>query len=115
MIADHVLKRIGRGDLERRSVGLGDPEKGGRAGKLNADWSQVDLTGLDLNNIDVPHTLGVVPTTCDLKEWVNDSTPSTFLIARPVDKHLWTGSNCRVSIVVQSGAQAGTVARFLVG
>lgn len=115
MIAEKVLTKIGRGDLERRSVGMGDPEKSGPAGKLNADYSQVDLTGLDLANVDVPHNLGAVPTSCQLVEWENAATPGTFLLCRPVDKHLWTVSNCRVAISVVSGAQAGTVARFLVG
>ena len=27
MIAEKVLTKIGRGDLQRRSVGMGDPEK----------------------------------------------------------------------------------------
>jgi len=114
-IAERVAQRFRIGELEKKSVGLGDPEKTGAAGKLNAEWSQVDLTGLDLANVDVPHELGVVPTSCQLVEWENASTPATFLLARPVDKHLWTASNCRVAVNIVAGAQAGAIARFLVG
>jgi hypothetical protein len=116
MIAEKVLTKIRRGDLQARSVGMGDPEVSGPAGKLRADYAQVDLTGLDLANVDVPHNLGAVPTTCILQESENADTPGTFLLARPVDKHLWTVSNCRVAVtVLAGGAQAGCVARFLVG
>lgn len=115
-ITERVVEAMTRRDLDRKSVGMGNPESFSAAGKLNAVYSQVDLTGLDLNNVDVPHALGAVPTFCSLVEWENAADPTTvFHMARPVSRHLWTKSTCRVALLKAAGTQAGTVARFLVG
>ena len=109
-----LIQRLDVSVLKNHAIGLGSTKDGTSAGKLNAVYALVDLTGVpDLLNVDVSHALGVVPTLCELVE-VENTGSSVFAQARPVSKDKWTTTNCRVAVSL-SGAQSGTVLKFRVG
>jgi len=105
---------LGQANMERRSLGVGVPAHGNDVGVHNAVYAQVKLSGASPGTFDVPHSLGEVPTLCELVEWDNPLTPATFLIARPVSKDKWTATTCRVQVLAAAGALTGCLATFKV-
>lgn len=115
-IEDAVVNRLKGSALRDKAIGLGSGIDGTAAGKLAAVYVDVDLTGLsDLGNVDVGHTLGRVPTFCELVEVTNSDGTTRGVQVNPVSKGQWTKTNARVAVVMLSGAQAGTVLKFRVG
>lgn len=115
-LLEQLLQRIGDANIPPGAIGHGKMEHLGKPKGLNQQWVKVNLTGLDLDNVDVPHTLGAVPEYCALWETENTTTPATFLQARPVEKDKWTVSNCRVAINVNAvGSATDCIATFQVG
>lgn len=112
-----LTKALGAANLQDKAFGYGKPKAGVLVGKHNAVWSTVRLlAGADLNDVEVPHSLGDVPVVCQLHHWDNATTPDVFFIARPILAHKWTKSTCRVAVKMSgSGSADDTVLTFLVG
>jgi hypothetical protein len=107
-------------DLENRALGVGDPTSSNKsAGKQNARWANVVLTGGGavagtVKEYDVPHDLGQIPTVCTLDSVENAAVAGTFIEANAVRRENWSHSHCHVSVRLVSGSLDGCVARFKV-
>jgi hypothetical protein len=113
-LADPLRGRLGAANLQDRAIGVGAIAHLKPAGKLNAVYSVVNLTNLDQNNVDVPHSLGQIPAWCLLVE-LNGAVGSLAVgSASPVKKDQWTVTNCRMAVRFHVGGMAGTQAVFMV-
>ena len=113
-IEDRLYRRLEAAHFPKKALGFGTGVDGTPAGKFAAVYVDVDLTNVpDLNNVDVRHSLGGVPTFCELIGTENlGSTVSAT--ARPVEPGRWTVTNVRMAVAI-AGAQDGTVLKFRVG
>ena len=115
-LEEAVVNRLKASALREKSIGLGSGTDGTAAGKLAAVYVDVDLTSHpDLTNVDVGHSLGRAPSFCELVEANNSGATVPTVMIQPVSKDQWTPTNCRVSVILTGGAQAGTVLKFRVG
>ncbi len=115
------VKSVPSANLEDRSLGTGNPTSSSRrAGKQKAVWSAVNLTtGTALPagsviEVDVPHTLGKIPTVVELDRWENAAVPDTFIQANGVRPENWSHSHAHANVRLISGSLDGCVAHFLV-
>jgi hypothetical protein len=112
-----LVRRLGDEQMRDRALGDGGNTRGGSlAGKQNAVYSEVNLTGLtSLADVKVPHALGSRPVTIRLEGARNAGTTPSVIIT-PVHEDKWTKTTARVSVaLVGASVQAGTVLKFRVG
>lgn len=111
-------RKVPHSDLENKTLGVGDPNSADRsAGKHRAVWSKVNLSGLGAGpvaEVDVPHTLGVVPKVCELKGYTNHASAGTFIVASEARRENWSHSHVHMSLRLLSGSFVGCAADFLV-
>lgn len=100
--------------LKKRALGVGSTVDGSDAGRSNAVYAEIDLTGVpDLNNVIVRHSLGKTPTLCEYVE-ARNTGGQVFATIAPVTKHLWTHTTVRIAVNL-TGTQAGTLLKVRVG
>lgn len=110
-----LIRRLSDPQLIDRALGSGSTRKDTLAGKANAVYAEVDLTGVpNLNDVHVSHRLGETPVLCELIEARNSAGP-VFPSATPILKNRWNATTCRVAVSMNGGTQAGTVLKFRVG
>jgi hypothetical protein len=108
------LKALIGAHLEDRALGFGSGKAGTPAGRANAVYADVDLTGVpDLTNVVVRHALGETPTVCEYVG-ARNSGASVFAVVSPVDRAGWTHSTVRIAVSL-TGPQADTVLTLRVG
>ena len=114
-IPNDELRQGRAAEFQDRAFGQGSGASGTLVGKQNAVWAEVNLTGLvSLADVRVPHALGSAATTCELVE-ARNSGGVVYPSAQPILKERWDRSQCRVSVNMNGGTQAGTVLKFRVG
>ena len=107
-------------DLQDRTLGVGTPDGADKsAGKANARWSRVDLTGGGAivgttKEYDVPHDLKRAAVLCEMKKCENPLTAGTVISAEPSRVENWSHSHCHVKLTLVRGSFDGAVASFLV-
>jgi hypothetical protein len=112
-------RSVSSSDLQDRALGVGDPNSADKsAGKANARWARVDLTGggLTVGNakeFDVPHDLGQTPTMVSLGHYERYTGPVT-ISARGVRQEGWSHSHAFVEVTLLAGSAEGCVAAFRV-
>ncbi len=110
-----VQKKLGDPNLYDGAIGDGSAKAGEPAGKQNAQYVEVNLTGLaSLADVKIPHTLGSKPTTLRL-EGARNASGTPFVVATPILHERWNATTARVAIHIVSGNQAGTIVKFRVG
>lgn len=103
-------------DLEERTLGVGNPNSADKsAGKHNARWARVDLTGGGAGPVefDVAHDLGKVPTLVTLGPYERASGACS-ITARGVRPETWSHTHVLVEVTLIAGSLDGCVASFLV-
>lgn len=106
-------------DLWDRALGAGDPTSSNRAaGKQNARWASVDLSGGGsvagtVLEYDLGHDLGETPTVVTLKRYERANGPVT-ITARGVRQEGWSHSHAFVEVTLHAGSLDGCRATFLV-
>lgn len=114
-IPDDRLRQGTAAEFQDRAFGQGSGASGTLVGKQNAVWAEVDLTGLaNITDVRVPHSLGSVAVTCELVD-ARNAGGVVYPSAQPILRDLWDRSQCRMSVHMNGGTQAGTVLRFRVG
>jgi hypothetical protein len=113
-------KTIGFTDLWDKTLGTGDPTSASKAaGKQNARWASMDLTGGGavagtVKEYDLPHDLGEIPTSVTLDSIENAAVAGTFILANASRRENWSHSHVHVSLTLVSGSFNGCRAHFLV-
>jgi len=106
-------------DLENRTLGVGDPTSANKAaGKQNARWASVDLTGGGgaagtVKEYDLAHDLGQIPSVVTLESYERANGPAT-ITARGVRREGWSHSHAFVEVTLIAGSLDGCRATFLV-
>lgn len=112
VIPDDGLRQGQAAEFRDRTFGQGSGAPGTLVGKQNAVWADVDLTGLTLTDVRVPHSLGAIAVTCEFVEVVRGGGAGIYPSVQPIIKDRWDRSQCRVSINLNGGTQTGTVLKF---
>lgn len=109
-------RTLGDSNLQEKALGIGRGEHGDNVGKHNAVWAHVKLssTAPGAPVYDVSHNLGSVPVACVLVDWENPSSPTTMIVAAPVERSKWTATSARVRVHLVVGSLDACVARFQV-
>lgn len=103
---------LGEANLQRRSLGAGDPRKPATKTSSKSVWVPVKLTGNSGSEIEIIHRLGLVPTLVELGEWEGGTGA---LICNASSKDRWTQTTARVTVTSTDGSTlAGRLARFRV-
>lgn len=109
-----AIRRLSDPQLVDRALGVGSGRDGTLAGKANAIYADVDLTGVpSLSDVRVSHRLGRTPVFCTLIE-ARNAGGAVHPTASPILKNRWNATTCRVAVDMHGGNQAGTVLKFRV-
>lgn len=110
----NLNRHIGTANAQDKAWGYGQPRDGATVGKNNAVWARVLLPGAD-GILDIPHALGQVPVTCELKfvEAPPGVTP-VHASAQPINPTNWTATLCQVHIHLITAAVANCTGVFIV-
>lgn len=108
-------KSVSTTDIWDRALGSGDPTSSRKSvGKENARWASIPLTGgAAVQEYDLPHDLGQVPTVVTLESYENARGPVT-ITARGVRQSNWSHSHAHVEVTLIAGSLDGCRATFRV-
>lgn len=111
---EHISRRSGEANTQDLAWGVGTPKNGQRAGKHNAVWAFVNVSG-GAGNYNILHALRSIPVAVELVEVRFPSgAAAPHVTIQPIRQSEWTTTVVRVNINVVAGALTGCTAVFLV-